>query len=206
MPSTLCAFVTSCALALSLVAVPMHAADPVAPGTAAPAFTLSSATGASVSLQDFTGKTVVIEWVNYDCPFVKKFYSGGAMPALQAKWTAQGVVWLSINSSAEGKQGHFTPAELTARIATEKAVPTHYLLDTAGTTGKAYGASTTPQMVVIDGTGVVRYHGAIDSKRSVDASDIAGATNYVDQALTELAAGKPVSTAQTKSYGCGVKY
>lgn len=182
------------------------AADPVAPGTAAPAFTLPSATGSAVSLASLTGKTVVLEWTNYDCPFVKKFYVGGAMPALQAKWTAQGVVWLSINSSAPGKHGHLTGEALTSRIAAEKAVPSHFLVDSDGTVGKAYGATTTPQMVVIDGKGTVVYHGAIDSIRSTDAADVAKATNYVDAALTELAAGKPVTTPKTKSYGCGVKY
>jgi peroxiredoxin len=194
-------------LALSLcLSVSAFAGDPVPPGAKAPAFSLSDATGKTVTLAQFAGKTVVLEWVNFDCPFVKKHYSAGDMPKLQQKWTATGVVWLAINSSAPGKQGHFLGDALQARIAQEGAKPTHYLVDADGTVGKAYGAATTPQMVVIDGTGVVRYHGAIDSVRSTDASDIAGAINHVDVALTELAAGKPVSLAQTKSYGCSVKY
>jgi hypothetical protein len=191
---------------LALMATALAAADPVPPGAKAPAFTLTSAAGASVSLASFAGKTVVLEWVNYDCPFVKKHYSQGAMPALQAEAAAQGVVWLSICSSAAGKQGHFAGEALTARIAAEKAVPAHYLIDADGAVGKAYGATTTPQMVVIDGVGVVRYHGAIDSIRSTDAADVAKAENHVRAALADLAAGRAVATPQTKSYGCGVKY
>ena len=194
-------------LALSLcLSVSAFAGDPVPPGAKAPAFSLTDAAGKTVTLAQFSGKTVVLEWVNFDCPFVKKHYSAGDMPKLQQKWTATGVVWLAINSSAPGKQGHFLGDALQARIAQEGAKPTYYLVDADGTVGKAYGAATTPQLVVIDGTGVVRYHGAIDSVRSTDAGDIAGAVNHVDVALTELAAGKPVSLAQTKSYGCSVKY
>lgn len=184
----------------------LAAGEPVAPGTQAPAFTLASATGTQVSLASFAGKTVVLEWVNYDCPFVKKHYAPGNMPKLQAEAAKAGVVWLSICSSAPGKQGYFAGEDLTKRIAAEKAAPTHYLIDADGAVGKAYGATTTPQMVVIDATGVVRYHGAIDSIKSTDSADIAKATNYVSQALAELAAGKPVSVPVSKSYGCGVKY
>jgi peroxiredoxin len=191
---------------LVLMATALAAADPVPPGAPAPAFTLTSATGSSVSLASFAGKTVVLEWVNFDCPFVKKHYTQGAMPALQAEAAAQGVVWLSICSSAPGKQGHFAGEVLTARLAAEKAAPTHYLIDAEGVVGKAYGATTTPQMVVIDGAGVVRYHGAIDSIRSTDAADVAKAENHVRAALADLAAGRAVATPQTKSYGCGVKY
>ena len=186
--------------------IPAFAGDPVPPGSKAPAFTLTDAQGKTASLAEYAGKTVVIEWVNFDCPFVQKHYRDGAMPALQAKWTAQGVTWLAINSSAPGKQGHLTGEALTARIAKEGVKATRYLVDTDGAVGKAYGAATTPQMVVIDGSGVVRYHGAIDSIRSTDAADVAKATNHVDVALTALAAGKPVEVAQTKSYGCSVKY
>lgn len=195
------------ALCLAAIAMTAFAADPVPPGAKAPPFTLPSATGGTVSLSAHAGKTVVLEWVNYDCPFVKKHYQGsGNMPKLQAEATAAGVVWLSICSSAPGKQGHFAGADLTARIASEKAVPTAYLIDADGAVGKAYGAATTPQIVIVDKDGVVRYHGAIDSVRSTDPADIATATNYVSAALADLAAGRPVATAQTKSYGCGVKY
>lgn len=195
------------ALALAALAFAAFAADPLPPGAKAPSFTLVSATGSTVSLSAYAGKTVVLEWVNYDCPFVKKHYqASGNLPKLQADATAAGVVWLSICSSAAGKQGHFAGAELTERMASEKAVPTAYLIDADGTVGKAYGAATTPQIVIIDKDGVIRYHGAIDSVRSTDAADIAKATNYVSAALADLAAGRLVATPQTKSYGCGVKY
>ncbi|MBN8526042.1 MAG: thioredoxin family protein [Planctomycetes bacterium] len=195
------------AFMLAAIALAAFAADPVPPGAKAPPFTLTSAEGKPVSLADHAGKTVVLEWVNYDCPFVKKHYqSSGNIPKLQAEAKAAGVVWLSICSSAPGKQGHFAGAELTARIAAEKAVPTAYLIDADGAVGKAYGAATTPQIVIVDKDGVVRYHGAIDSIRSTDAADIAKATNHVSAALADLAANRPVATAQTKSYGCGVKY
>lgn len=182
------------------------AGEPVAPGAPAPAFTLPDATGKEVSLASFAGKVVVLEWVNYDCPFVKKHYESGNLPALQAEWTAKGVTWLSICSSAAGKQGNFAGAELTARIAAEKAVPTHYLVDASSAVGKSYGATTTPELVVIDASGVVRYHGAIDSIRSTKAEDVAKATSHIRDALTAVTSGKPVAVAQTKPYGCSVKY
>lgn len=190
----------------ALLATTLCAGEPLAAGATAPAFTLASAGGEQVALASFAGKTVVLEWVNYDCPFVRKHYAGGHMPAMQAEWTGKGVIWLSICSSAAGKQGHFAGDALRQRIATEKAVPTHYLIDADGAVGRAYGAATTPQMVVIDGSGTIRYHGAIDSIRSTEAADIPKAVNYVAQALAELAAGKPVSVPQSKSYGCSVKY
>jgi len=193
-------------LALALLATALIAGEPLAPGSKAPAFTLADASGTQVSLAGFAGKTVVLEWVNFDCPFVKKHYASGSMPKLQADAKAAGAVWLSICSSAPGKQGHFAGEALTARIAAEKAAPTHYLIDADGAVGRAYGAATTPQMVVIDPAGVVRYHGAIDSIRSTDAADVAKAVNHVSAALAEVMAGKPVTTAQTKPYGCSVKY
>ena len=190
-------------LACLVLAVALAAVEP---GAKAPAFTLTSATGATVSLADFAGRTVVLEWVNYDCPFVKKHYSGGAMPALQAEVAAAGGAWLSIASSAPGKQGHFAGEALTARIAAEKAVPTAYLIDAKGTVGKDYGATRTPTMVVITGDGTVAYIGAIDSIRSADAADVAKATNHVRAALADLAAGRPVAVPRSEAYGCSIKY
>jgi peroxiredoxin len=190
----------------TLLATALVAADPLAPGTAAPDFTLPDATGANVSLASFKGKTVVLEWVNYDCPFVKKHYASDNLPGMQAAWKAKGVVWLSICSSAAGKQGSFSGAELTARITAEKAVPSHYLIDAAGSVGRTYGAQTTPQIAVIDATGVIRYHGAIDSIRSADQADIAKATNLTNEALTAVLAGTTVATPRSAPYGCGVKY
>ncbi len=191
-------------LALLLTACALWAIEPSA---SAPAFTLTSATGASVSLADHRGKVVVLEWVNYDCPFVKKHYgAAGNMPALQREWTGKGVVWLSICSSAAGKQGHFTGQALTSRIAAEGASPTAYLIDADGTVGRAYAARNTPYMVIIAADGTVAYAGAIDSIRSTKAEDVAKATNHVAVALGELMAGKPVTTAKTAAYGCSVKY
>ncbi|MFM2090734.1 MAG: hypothetical protein RLZZ127_1223 [Planctomycetota bacterium] len=190
-------------LACLVLAVALSAVEP---GTKAPAFTLASATGATVSLADFTGRTVVLEWVNYDCPFVKKHYGTGAMPALQAEVKAAGGAWLSICSSAPGKQGHLAGETLVARIAAEKAAPTAYLVDAAGTVGKAYGATNTPTMVVITGDGTVAYFGAIDSIRSEDPADVAKATNHVRAALADLAAGRAVAVPRTAPYGCSVKY
>lgn len=172
----------------------------------APAFTLVDSTGKTRSLKDFAGKTVVLEWTNHKCPFVKKHYGASNMQAQQRDATADGIVWLTVNSSAPGQQGHVDGAE-AERIRTEaRAVQTAYLLDPDGTTGRAYGAKTTPHMYVIDPKGVLRYAGAIDSIPSADTGDIPKATQYVPQALAELAVGKPVTQKLTQPYGCSVKY
>lgn len=176
------------------------------PGATAPGFTLNDATGKAHSLSDYKGKWVVLEWVNYDCPFVKKHYGSGNMQKLQAAAKAKGAVWLSINSSAPGKQGHFEGAALNKRIADAKAVPAAYLVDPDGKVGKAYSAKTTPQMFIINPEGTVVYAGAIDDKPSTDKEDVATAKNYVTVALDAAMAGKAVETASTQSYGCGVKY
>jgi peroxiredoxin len=172
----------------------------------APEFTLTDSNGNSHSLSDFRGKTVVLEWTNAECPFVVKHYKPGNMQRQQAEATANGVVWLTINSGAPGKQGHVDGAGATADIANTGGKQTAYLIDADGTVGRLYGARTTPHMFVIDGEGVLRYMGAIDSNPSGDPADIAGATQYVEVALAELAAGKPVSTPVTQPYGCSVKY
>ena len=174
-------------------------------GKPAPAFTVTDADGKSHSLADFAGKTVVLEWNNPECPFVKKHYSGN-MQKQQKEATAQDVVWLSINSGKAGKQGHVDGKAANAYIAEKGASPTAYLLDTSSATGVAYGAKTTPHMYVIDGKGTLQYMGAIDSVPSADVGDIDGATQYVPQVLAELKSGKPVSVASTQPYGCSVKY
>ncbi len=176
------------------------------PGATAPEFTLPDAAGKQVSLADYRGKWVVLEWVNYDCPFVRKHYGSGNMQKLQALARGKGVVWLSINSSAPGKQGHFEGVELTQRMADVKAQPDAYLQDPEGKVGKTYAAKTTPSMFVINPGGTVVYAGAIDDKPSTDQADVPKAKNYVRTALDEAMAGKPVQTAATQSYGCGVKY
>lgn len=176
------------------------------PGAMAPDFTLTDAAGKSHTLSSYKGKWVVLEWVNYDCPFVKKHYGSGNMQKLQKAALDKGAVWLSINSSAPGKQGHFEGAALTKRIADEKAVPAAYLIDADGKVGKEYKAKTTPAMFVINPEGKVVYAGAIDDKSSTDKEDVATAKNYVTAALDAGIAGKAVETASTQSYGCGVKY
>jgi Redoxin len=177
-------------------------------GDTAPAFKgVDVLTGKEVSNATLTGKTAVLEWNNFGCPFVKKFYGAGAMQKFQAAAVKDGVVWVSVNSSAAGKEGHLKDAsEAKAAIAAHKNAASHYLLDHDGSIGKAFGAKTTPHMFVIDKNGKLAYQGAIDSDNSPDAAAIAKATNYVTTALAELKAGKPVTTATTQPYGCSVKY
>lgn len=175
-------------------------------GDPAPDFTLTDINGVSHNLSDFRGKTVVLEWINHGCPFVVKHYSKGHMQALQREATANGVIWLSICSSAPGKQGHYTADEWKKVNAEKEGAATAILLDEDGTVGKLYGAKTTPHMYIIDASGTLVYQGAIDSIRSTDPDDIAGAKNYVRDALADLAAGRAVATPQTTPYGCSVKY
>ena len=178
----------------------------VEPGEPAPEFTLTDTKGTSHKLSDFRGKLVVLEWLNHECPFVKKHYSGGDMQRLQKEYTAKGVVWLSIISSAPGKQGHRTGPQADADTKDKNANPTAVLLDPAGEVGQKYEAKTTPHMFVIDKEGKVIYAGAIDSIKSTDSADIAKAENHVRQALDAALAGQPVPTPKTKPYGCSIKY
>lgn len=175
-------------------------------GKAAPAFTGVDSNGKSHTLSDFKGKYVVLEWLNHGCPYVRKHYDGQNMQGLQKEFTGKDVVWLSIISSAEGKQGYSTPEKANADVKENGASPTAVLIDPKGEIGRLYGAKTTPHMFVIDPAGNVIYKGAIDSVKSADKDDVAGATNYVRAALTEAMAGKPVSQAVTTAYGCSVKY
>lgn len=175
-------------------------------GQAAPEFTLTDSTGTSHKLSDFKGKFVVLEWLNHGCPFVKKHYDGGNMQKLQTDYTGKGVVWLSIVSSAPGKQGHMSPEETNAAKAEKNSAATAILLDEDGKVGRLYDAKTTPQMFVINPEGTLVYAGAIDSVKSTDAADVADAKNYVAATLDEAMAGKPVSEPSTTPYGCSVKY
>ena len=176
------------------------------PGEAAPEFTLTDSKGTSHKLSDFRGKFVVLEWLNHECPFVKKHYSSGNMQKLQQEYTAKGVVWLSIISSAPGKQGHRTGPQADADTKDTNAAPTAVLLDPSGEVGKKYDAKTTPEMFVLDKEGKILYAGAIDSIKSTDSADIAKAENHVRQALDAALAGQPVPTPKTTPYGCSVKY
>jgi len=175
-------------------------------GVAAPAFTATATGGKAVSLADQRGKIVVLEWTNHDCPYVVKHYTTGNMQALQKEATGQGVVWLTIISSAPGTQGHVSPGQADELTATRKAAPTTVLLDPTGVVGKAYGATNTPHMYVIDKAGTLMYAGAIDDRPTTRRGDVQGAHNYVREALQAVAAGQPVKTPVTRAYGCTVKY
>lgn len=191
-------------IAASLVAAPAWAELQI--GKAAPNFKLNDASGRVVSLSDFRGKTVVLEWNNPECPFVRKHYDSGNMQKTQAAALKDGVVWLSINSSAEGKQGHMNGAKAKTVMAAVKAQSTAYLLDPKGVVGKGYDAKTTPHMYIVNPTGTLVYNGGIDDKATKDKADIDGARNHVLAALSELKAGKRVSVPISRPYGCNVKY
>jgi peroxiredoxin len=196
--------VTALASVFVLVAGAAQAAVKV--GEPAPAFTLPGSDGAPHALADYKGKYVVLEWTNHECPFVKKHYGSGNMQAQQKELTGKGAAWLSIVSSAPGKQGHVDAAAAKDLTAKRNAAPTAVLLDPKGEVGKQYGARTTPHMFLIGPDGKLLYMGGIDSIASTDAGDIAGAKQYVKVALAEAMAGTPVSDASTKPYGCSVKY
>lgn len=189
----------------SLVLATVALASPEV-GKPAPEFTLKDCSGAEHSLADFKGKVVVLEWINHGCPFVVKHYGSGNMQKLQADAVADGVVWLSVCSSAPDKQGHMSAADADAKCSEVESKATAYLLDEDGTVGKLYDAKTTPEMFVIDEEGILVYKGAIDDKPTTKVEDIEGAVNYVTAALRAVAEGKPVETPSTKPYGCSVKY
>jgi peroxiredoxin len=206
MPKIVLPGVAAVALAAVSFANAVPAAGQALVGRPAPAFTLADSSGKDRSLADFVGKTVVLEWWNPECPFVGKHYGSGNMQRLQREWTAKGVVWLTINSSAAGHQGHVDGPKAEEWMRARAGAPTAVLLDPAGKVGRAYGAKTTPHMFVIDKAGVLVYEGGIDDRPSTDQADIAGARNYVVEALAAVSSGRAVPTATTTPYGCGVKY
>lgn len=175
-------------------------------GAPAPAFTGVDTAGKTWTLEALQGQPVILEWTNHDCPYVKKHYETDNMQALQRAATADGYVWLSVISSAPGKQGHVSAAEADALTDARAAAPSAVLLDPEGEIGRAYAARTTPHMFVIDASGTLVYMGGIDDRASTDPADVEGATNYVAAAIAELAAGEPVSEPVTRPYGCSVKY
>ncbi len=183
-----------------LASAPALAAGP------APAFTAQNADGRPVSLAQFKGKTVVLEWTNSGCPYVGKHYGSANMQTLQKEARAQGVVWLSVISSAPGQQGFKTGAEAKAWAKESGASPSDILLDPDGKLGRLYGAKTTPDMRIVNTKGELVYEGAIDDKPTSNAADVKTAKNFVRVALAEIKAGKPVSTPFAKPYGCSVKY
>ena len=181
-----------------------HAAATV--GQAAPGFTLKDASGKTVQLSDYRGKFVVLEWTNPGCPFVQKHYGSGNMPATQKDATGQGAVWLSVNSTEKASGDYLEPGKLTGWMKEHKAVPSAVLMDEEGSVGRAYGARTTPHMYIVNPQGLLVYAGGIDSIPSADPADIKKAVNYVRQGLGEALAGKPLTAATTRPYGCSIKY
>jgi peroxiredoxin len=194
------------ALAVLAAAGPRPADAVAVVGQPAPDFTLTDTNGKAHSLAGLKGKTVVLEWWNHECPFVGKHYGSGSMQKLQKEWTAKGVVWLTVSSSAPGKQGYVDAAKANALMKEKSGGPSAVLLDHDGKVGRAYGAKTTPHMFVIDGKGNVVFAGGIDDKPSTDQADIATAKNFVSAALAEVTAGKRVTLAISQPYGCNVKY
>ena len=195
-PLILCALAASAVSAWSAAAV----------GQPAPPFSVTDTQGKVVSLADFKGRHVVLEWVNPGCPYVRKHYDSGNMQGTQKSATAQGVVWLAVNSTSPDHVDHLAPTQLAGWMKDKGAAASATLMDEDGLVGRAYGARTTPHMYVIDPAGTLVYAGAIDSKASADKADIATATNHVKSALAETLAGKAVSTPVTRPYGCSVKY
>ena len=194
------------ALGLVVTSQTARAESAATVGQKAPDFTLTGADGKTHSLSEFSGKFVVLEWTNPDCPFVHKFYDSGTMQKLQTEETGKGVVWLRINSSAEGHEGYQTKSDLASYVKENHVAATESLLDPDGKVGHLYGARTTPHMFVIDKKGDLVYAGGIDNKPSPDPDDIKSATNYVTSALDEAMAGKAVTTPKSRPYGCSVKY
>jgi hypothetical protein len=175
-------------------------------GAPAPAFTLTDSDGNEHSLSDYEGEWVVLEWLNYGCPFVKKHYGSGNMQSLQSEYGEMGFKWFSVVSSAPGKQGHYEPAYMNAMNAEHGNNALAVLMDPDGTVGRAYGAKTTPQMYLINPEGILLYNGAIDDTPTSRLADIEGAHNYLVQAIQEAMAAEPVSVPTTQPYGCSVKY
>jgi peroxiredoxin len=190
----------------TIAAGALYAADVPPVGSAAPDFSAPDANGKTQSLSQYKGKYVVLEWFNPECPFVKKHYGPGNMQKLQEEYTSKGVAWLTIDSNAPGTEGNITADQAQKIMAQWKTKQTALLLDPESKIAKLYGAKNTPNMVIISPEGKIVYEGAIDSKASPNPADIPSSTNYVKNALDESLAGKPVSNAQTKPYGCSVKY
>lgn len=188
------------------VMIAMTVARAARVGDHAPDFTATDSNGKTQKLSDYAGKFVVLEWTNRGCPYTQKQYNSGNMQRLQHEWTSKGVVWLTVISSAQGKQGYVTAAEENAYVKQVNADPTAVILDPDGTLGHLYDAKTTPHMFIINPQGMLIYNGAIDDKATTDVADIQGAKNYVSLALDEAMAGKPVSVATSRPYGCSVKF
>jgi len=206
--SSTTAIVALAALWVGMVSLggPARSAAAAQVGQPAPEFTAKDTQGNGLSLSQYRGKTVVLEWTNADCPYTRKHYSSGNMQAIQALARKSGVVWLTVISSAPGKQGYVDGPAADALTQSRGAAPTAVLLDPSGTLGRLYGAKTTPHMFVVDKNGVLQYMGGIDSIATADVSDIANAEPYLQEAMLAVAQGSPVAHAVTRPYGCSVKY
>lgn len=192
------------ASAAIIAAAPASAAVEV--GQRTPDFRLTNSNGETVQLSDFAGRTVVLEWNNPGCPFVQRHYASGNMQALQREARADGVVWLTINSGAPGRQGFMRGPASNRFVSAQNARPSHYLLDPRGVVGRGFGSTATPEMFVIDGNRVLRYNGAIDDAPRASEAETRNSNNYVRAALADLEAGRAVRTRSTRPYGCSVKY
>ncbi|KPJ88720.1 MAG: alkyl hydroperoxide reductase [Gammaproteobacteria bacterium SG8_11] len=191
-------------LVLFMMALSVHAKVTV--GKSAPDFSAVDSKGNKQTLSGYLGKTVILEWTNHDCPYVRKHYNSGNMQALQKETTQQGMVWLSIISSAPGKQGHVSAQQANELTQSRGAAPTAVIFDSSGDIGRSYGAKTTPHMYIIDSKGTLVYMGGIDDTPTTDPEDVKSAKNYVRAALNQMASGKDITEAVTRPYGCSVKY
>ncbi len=192
------------AIGFALIALSLGWAARV--GEPAPDFTATDTNGQVHKLSEYQGKFVVLEWTNRGCPYTQKHYNSGNMQRLQREWTGRGVIWLTVISSAPGKQGYVTASEENAYLKQANAAPTAVLLDPTGTLGHLYDAKTTPHIFIINPKGSLVYNGAIDDRPTTDVSDVNGAKNYVSLALAEATSGKPVSNPTSRPYGCSIKY
>ena len=193
-------------ISVALLVLASASAFAVKVGDPAPDFTGTDSNGKTQTLSEYKGKFVVLEWSNRDCPYTRKHYTSGNMQSLQKEWTAKGVIWLTILSSAPGQQGYVTASEENAQLAKVHAAPTAAILDPTGKIGHEYEAKTTPNMFVIDPSGKLIYAGAIDDHPTDDVEDIKTSKNYVSEALSQAMAGGAVTTSSTRPYGCSVKY
>ncbi len=198
-------FLTSTLVALGVL-IALSAAWAARVGEPAPDFTATDSNGKVHKLSEYQGKFVVLEWTNRGCPYTQKHYNSGNMQRLQREWTGRGVIWLTVISSAPGKQGYLTASEENAYLKQVNAAPTAVLMDSTGALGHLYDAKTTPHIFIISAQGTLIYNGAIDDRPTTDLADVNGAKNYVSAALDDATSGKPVSVATSRPYGCSVKY
>jgi peroxiredoxin len=206
---TVTLFSASISIAMALFVflfVGLSAGNATRVGDRAPDFTATDSNGRVHKLSEYQDKFVVLEWTNRGCPYTQKHYNSGNMQRLQREWTSRGVIWLTVISSAPGKQGYVKAAEENAYVKQVNAAPTAVLLDPTGVLGHLYDAKTTPHMFIIDTKGILIYNGAIDDRPTTDLADVNGARNYLSLALEEATSGKPVSAPTTRPYGCSVKY